>query len=174
MERCDSVRKILKIIDQISEGTARVAIWGLCIVTGIVVFEVVTRRVFHSPHVWTYEIITLFYGAHFMLLAAYTLLQKGHVAIDIIYNRLQPKTKVILDILTYLIFFFPFLIALFYVSSSLAASSWATNEKTLTARLPIVLPTMKTIIPITAALLLMQGISIFCRKIYFLKTGKDL
>lgn len=108
-----------------------------------------------------------------MLLAAYTLLKQGHVAIDIVYNRLRPKTKVILDILTYLIFFFPFLIALFYVGSSLAASSWATNEKTLTARLPIVLPVMKTITPITALLLLMQGFSIFYRKIYYLKMGKD-
>lgn len=164
---------ILKIIDKISEGTAHVAMWAICLVVGIVVFEVVTRRIFHSPHVWTYEIITLFYGAHFMLLAAYTLLKKGHVAIDIIYNRLQPKTKTILDIITYLIFFFPFLIALFYVSSSLAASAWATNEKTLTARLPIVLPIMKTITPITAALLLMQGISIFSQKIYFLRIGKE-
>lgn len=167
------MHNVLKFIDNISEWTARVAMWGLCIVTAIVVFEVVTRRVFHSPHVWTYEIITLFYGAHFMLLAAYTLLKKGHVAIDIVYNRLQPKTKTILDILTYLIFFFPFLIALFYVSSSLAVSSWATSEKTLTARLPIILPTLKTITPITAILLLMQGISIFYRKIYFLKTGKE-
>lgn len=167
------MRNILKIIDKISERTARVAMWGLCVVTGIVVFEVITRRVFHSPHVWTYEIITFFYGAHFMLLAAYTLLKKGHVAIDIVYNRLQPRTKVIFDILTYLIFFFPFLIALFYVSASLAASSWATNEKTLTARLPFVLPAMKTITPITAILLLMQGFSIFYGKIYTLKTGKE-
>lgn len=167
------MRSLLNIIDRISEGTARVAMWCLCIVTGIVVFEVLTRRVFHSPHVWTYEIITLFYGAHFMLLAAYTLLKRGHVAIDIVYNRFPPKTKVLIDIFTYLIFFFPFLIALFYVSSSLAVSSWATNEKTLTARLPFVLPTMKTITPITAILLLMQGFSIFYRRIYLLKTGKD-
>jgi TRAP-type mannitol/chloroaromatic compound transport system permease small subunit len=168
------VRNLVKVIDKISEGTALVAMWGLCIVTAIVVFEVVTRRVFHSPHIWTYEIITLFYGAHFMLLAAYTLLKHGHVSIDIIYNRLQPKTRAILDIVTYLIFFFPFLITLFFVGTSLAASSWATNEKTLTARLPFVLPTMKTITPITAILLIIQGFSIFYRRLYFLIYGKEL
>jgi len=167
------VRSLLKVIDKISEGTALVAMWGLCIVTAIVVFEVVTRRVFHSPHVWTYEIITLFYGAHFMLLAAYTLLKRGHVCIDIIYNRLQPKTRAVLDIITYLIFFFPFLIALSYVGTSLAISSWATNEKTLTARLPFVLPTMKTITPITAILLIIQGFSIFYRRLYFSIYGKE-
>jgi TRAP-type mannitol/chloroaromatic compound transport system permease small subunit len=167
------VRRLLKTFDRISEWAARVAMWGLCIVTGIVVYEVVTRRVFHSPHVWTYEIITLFYGAHFMLLAAYTLLKQGHVAIDILYNRLRPKTQAILDIVTYLIFFFPFLFVLFKVGASLATASWATSEKTLTARLPIVLPAMKTVTPVTAALLLLQGFSLFYRRLYFLIKGED-
>lgn len=167
------MRRLLRIFEQISEWTARVAMWGLCIVTGIVVYEVVTRRVFHSPHIWTYEIITLFYGAHFMLLAAYTLLKHGHVAIDIIYNRLQPKTQAILDIITYLIFFFPFLIVLFYVGTSLATASWATSEKTLTARLPVVLPAMKTVTPVTAGLLLIQGFSIFYRRFYYLIKGEE-
>ena len=167
------MRRLLKTFDRISEWAARVAMWGLCIVTGIVVYEVVTRRVFHSHHVWTYEIITLFYGAHFMLLAAYTLLKHGHVAIDILYNRLRPKTQAILDIVTYLIFFFPFLIVLFKVGASLAAASWATSERTLTARLPIVLPAMKTVTPVTAALLLIQGFSLFYRRLYFLVKGED-
>jgi TRAP-type mannitol/chloroaromatic compound transport system permease small subunit len=167
------VRRLLKIFDRISEISAKIAMWGLCIVTGIVIYEVLTRRVFHSPHVWTYEIITFFYGAHFMLLAAYTLLKHGHVAIDIIYNRLQPRTQAILDLITYLIFFFPFLIVLFYVGASLAAASWATSEKTLTARLPVVLPAMKTVTPVTAALLLIQGFSLFYRRLYFLVRGEN-
>jgi len=164
---------IIKTIDKISEMVAKIAMWALCVVTGIVVYEVVTRRVFHSPHVWTYEIITFFYGAHFMLLAAYTLLKRGHVAIDIVYNRLQPKTQAILDIITYLIFFFPFLIILFYVGQSLAVASWTTGEKTLTARLPLVLPAMKTVTPVTAGLLLLQGFSLFYRRFYFLIKGED-
>ena len=167
------MRGLIKFINGISEWVAKVAMWALCIVTGIVVFEVITRRVFHHPHVWTYEIITFFYGAHFMLLAAYALLKKGHVAIDILYNKLQPKTQAILDVISYIIFFFPFLIVLFKVGASLAAASWATGETTLTARLPIVLPAMKTITPVTAALLLMQGFAIFYQRIYFLVKGEE-
>ncbi|MEW5909610.1 MAG: TRAP transporter small permease subunit, partial [Thermodesulfobacteriota bacterium] len=104
---------IIRFINGISEWTAKIAMWALCIVTMIVVLEVLTRRVFHSPHVWTYEIITFFYGAHFMLLSAYALLKKGHVAIDILYNNLKPKTQAVLDVVSYVIFFFPFMIVLF-------------------------------------------------------------
>lgn len=148
--------------------------WAIVVVVGIIVYEVFTRRVFGSPHVWTYEIITFFYGFHFMILAAYTLLHKSHVAIDIIYVRFSPKKQAVLDLVTYLLFFFPFVIILLMVGFDNAVASWATGEKTLTARLPLVLPGMKTVTPVTALLLLLQGFSIFYRRLYFLKKGKVL
>ena len=167
------IKSFIKYLDNISEWTGRIAIWALCIITGIVVYEVITRRFFHSPHVWTYEIITLFYGFHFMILAAYTLLHHGHVSIDIIYNRLSPKRRAVLDIITYLIFFFPFVVIIFKVGLISATASWANHETTLTARLPIVMPAMKTVTPVTAFLLLIQGFSIFYRRLFFLAKGKE-
>ncbi len=168
------MRSLLRIIDTISEWTGRVAVWALCVVCGIVVYEVVTRRVFHSPHVWTYEVITLFYGFHFMILASFTLLHHAHVAIDIVYLRFSPKKRAILDVVTYLIFFFPFVIILLKGGLSLAAASWATHERTLTARLPLVMPLMKTTIGATAVLLLLQGFSNFYRRLFFLIKGEEL
>ncbi|MBM4330405.1 MAG: TRAP transporter small permease subunit [Deltaproteobacteria bacterium] len=169
-----AIRTLINIIDTISEWTGRFAVWALVVVVGIIVYEVITRRVFGSPHVWTYEIITFFYGFHFMILAAYTLLHKGHVAIDIIYIRFSPKKQAVLDLVTYLFFFFPFVIILLYVGFDNAVASWATGEKTLTARLPLVLPGMKTVTPIAALLLLLQGFSIFYRRLFFLTKGREL
>lgn len=167
------MRGFIRFLDGISEWVAKVAMWALCVVTAIVVYEVVTRRVFHQPHVWTYEIISIFYAAHFMLLAPYALLKKAHVSIDILYQNLSPKTQAILDVISYIIFFFPFLIVLLNVGWSLAAASWATGETTLTARLPVIMPLLKTVTPVTALLLLIQGFSIFYRRIYFLAKGKE-
>jgi len=167
------LRTLIRFIDGISEWVAKIAMWSLCIVTGIVVFEVVTRRLFHQPHVWTYEIITFFYGAHFMLLSAYALKKKAHVAIDILYNGLTPKTQAVLDVISYTIFFFPFLFVLLKVGASLASASWATGETTLTARLPIILPALKTVTPVTAAILIIEGFAMFYRRIYFLVKGEE-
>ncbi len=169
-----AIRTFIKIIDHISEWTGRIAVWGVCIVTAIIVYEVATRRFFGSPHVWTYEIITLFYGFHFMILASFTLLHRAHVSIDILYNRLHPKKRAVLDVVTYLFFFFPFVIILLKVGFENALASWATGEKTLTARLPLVMPLMKTVTPLTALLLLLQGFSIFYKRVYLSVKGKEL
>lgn len=168
------MRTFLKIIDGVSEWTGKVAMWSILIVMAIVVYEVFTRRLFHSPHVWTYEIVTLFYGIHFMILAAYTLLLRGHVAIDIVYNRFTHKTQAVIDLVTYLAFFFPFVLVLIWLGTGNAVASWATSEKTLTARLPLVLPLMKTVTPVTALLLLLQGFAFFYRKIFFMIKGEEI
>jgi len=166
------MRGLLKIFDRISEWSGKIAMWAILVVTGIVVYEVFTRRVLGSPHVWTYEIVTLFYGLHFMILAAYTLLLKGHVAIDIVYIRFSPKTQALVDIVTYLVFFFPFILILLWLGTDNSWASWATSEKTATARLPLVIPIMKTVTPVTALLLLLQGFAFFYRRIFFLIKGE--
>lgn len=76
--------------------------------------------------------------------------------------------------ITYLVFFFPFLYFLFQAGYDSASASWATQEVTLTARLPIVMPAMKTITPVTALLILLQGLSTFIRSLFFVATGKEL
>ncbi len=109
-----------------------------------------------------------------MMLAAYTLLHRGHVSIDILYNRLPPKKQAILDIFCYLCFYFSFIVVLFWVGMTNAITSWITREATLTARLPFVMPAMKTITPVTAFLLFIQGFSIFYKRIFFLIKGHHL
>lgn len=143
-------------------------------VMGIIIYEVVSRRVFHSPHIWTYEIITFFYAVHFMILAAYTLVRRAHVSIDIFYLRMSPKGQAIIDVVTYLVFFFPFLILFFKAGMESSAASWATAERTITARLPIVMPAMKTITPVACVLLLLQGLANFLRSLLFLVTKEKL
>lgn len=129
---------------------------------------------FNQPHIWTYEITTFFYAIGFMILVAYTLLHRGHVSIDLFYRRLSLRKQAIVTVVTYLVFFFPFVLILTKVGIELATASWVTKEVTTTARLPIVMPAMKTIIPIAAMLLLLQGMSEFVRNLFFLVKGRDL
>jgi len=168
------VRRFVKILDSISERTGRIFIWVISVVLVIMVYEVISRRVLHDPHVWTFEIITLFSAIHFMVLAAYALRHGAHVSIDIIYLRFSPKGRAVLDIISYLLFFFPFAFILFKVGFDSASSSWATGETTLTAHLPLVLPIMKTIVPVAALLLLIQGLSNLVRSVFFIARGEEL
>jgi TRAP-type mannitol/chloroaromatic compound transport system permease small subunit len=100
-----------------------------------------------------------------MVLAAYTLLYRGHVAIDLVVIRLSPKTQLILSMMNYLVFFFPFILVILYVGLDSAVDSWKFWEKT-SIGLPLIYPIMKTLTPVTALLLLIQGLSEFTKMLF--------
>ncbi len=152
------IRDFTKVCDGVSERTGWAVSWLIWIAMGLCVYEIFTRRFFDSPHKWTYELTNIFYGTNFMLLAAYTLLHKGHVAVDILYVRFSRKTQITLDVINYLVFFFPFIMVLLYVGADSAISSWAVYERT-SIGLPLIYPILKTVTPLAALLLLIQGLS---------------
>lgn len=167
------MREFTKICDRVSEWTGRGAAWLIWIVMGLCVYEIFTRRFFDSPHKWTYEVTNIFYGTHFMILAAYTLLYHGHVSVDILYVRFSRKTQSILDIINYLVFFFPFVLVLLYVGMDSAISSWAYHERT-SIGLPFIYPILKTVTPATAFLLLIQGLSELAKMLFPAAKGEGI
>jgi TRAP-type mannitol/chloroaromatic compound transport system permease small subunit len=167
------LKPILKGMDSISEWSGRIFIWLIIPLTIVVVFEVISRRIFNAPHIWATEVTNYLYGPHFMLVAAYTLLYRSHVSIDIIYAKFSPRTRGILDIITHLIFFFPFCTIVFLQGILFAQTSWSIGETSESAALTIV-PLVKTVIPVTSALLLIQGLANFIRSIMLVARGKDI
>lgn len=167
------LKTFLNGIDKISEWSGRIFIWLIIPLTLVVAFEVISRRVFDVPHIWAPEVTDYIYGPHFMLVAAYTLLYKAHVSIDIIYLRFSARVRGILDVFTHLVFFFPFCIIIFYQGIIFAQTSWVQHETSGSAALPVV-PHIKTVIPITFALILIQGLANFIRSILLVIRGKEI
>jgi len=167
------VNTLLRGLDRISEWSGRIFVWLVIPLTVIVVFEVISRRFFQSPHIWATEVIDYIYGPHFMLVAAYTLLYKGHVAIDIIYQRFSPRTRGILDFITYSVFFFPFAFIVVYQGAIYAYTSWSIGETSESAALRI-LPLIKTMIPVSFVLLLLQGLATYIRAILQAVKGEEV
>ena len=163
----------LKGFDWLSEWSGRIFVWLIIPLAVVVVYEVVSRRFFNAPNIWATEVTNYIYGPHFMLVAAYTLLHQSHVSIDIIYGRFSPRTRGILDILTHLIFFFPFCIIVFAEGIVFAQTSWSIGETSDSAALRVV-PLIKTVIPITFGLLLLQGLANFVRSIMLAVRGKEI
>jgi TRAP-type mannitol/chloroaromatic compound transport system permease small subunit len=167
------IKTFLNGVDQIGEWTGRIFMWLIVPLTVLVVFEVISRRFFEAPHIWTTEVTDFIYGPHFMLVAAYTLLYKAHVRIDVIYERFSPRTRGILDIITYMIFFFPFCIVVLYQGIIFASTSWSIGETSESAALRI-LPLVKTVIPVSIGLLLIQGLATYIRAITQAIKGEEI
>jgi TRAP-type mannitol/chloroaromatic compound transport system permease small subunit len=160
-------------MDSLIEWTGRIFVWLIIPLTIVVVYEVISRRVFNAPNIWATEVTNYLYGPHFMLAAAYTLLYRSHVSIDIIYGKFSPRTRGIMDIITHLVFYFPFCTIVFIQGILFAQTSWSIHETSESAALTIV-PLIKTVIPITFALLLIQGLSNFIRSIMLVAKGKEI
>ena len=161
-----------KKIDAFSRWTGIVCSYLMIPLTLLVVYEVVTR-LFDRPTVWTFEMSNFFYGAHFMLVAAYGLLYKSHVTVDLFSGRLSKKTQAILSLICYLFMYFPFIAVWIYFGVSYSANSWQMWEKSWSIWGPPLYP-IKTVIPIAAAMLLLQGISEVIKTVNVLVEGKGV
>jgi TRAP-type mannitol/chloroaromatic compound transport system permease small subunit len=162
--------RIVRAIDAVSTATGWLAGWLIIPMTFAVAFEVVARYAFHAPTKWTYEVTYMTYGAQFMLAAAYTLLKGGHIRTDVFYERWSAKTRATIDALCYVIFFFPGLLFILYAGAVEALFAWEISERTglRIGSVPFPMYLLKAVIPLTAALLLLQGLSelIRCGRVF--------
>ena len=167
------LKNFLQGMDSVSEWSGRIFIWLIIPLTGVVVFEVISRRFFNVPHIWATEVTDYIYGPHFMLVAAYTFLYRGHVRVEVIYELFSPRVRAIMDCFTYLVFFFPFLIIVFMNGILFAYTSWSIHETSESAALSI-LPLVKTVIPVAFLLILIQGLANFIRHLVFVVKRKEI
>jgi TRAP-type mannitol/chloroaromatic compound transport system permease small subunit len=93
-----------------------------------------------------------------MLAAAWTLQIGGHVRVDVFYGPAKPRTRAVIDLIGALVFLMPFSVVLALLSIPYAARSWAILEHSReTSGLPFTY-LLKTLIPVFAFLIGLQGI----------------
>ncbi|MCK9230628.1 MAG: TRAP transporter small permease subunit [Syntrophales bacterium] len=163
---------ISRRIDTFSKWSGVIFSYLLIPLVLLVVFEVITRQ-FNRPTIWTFESVSFLYGAHFMLVAAYGLLTKSHVCIDLVSSRFSVKINAIFSLICYVLLFFPFIIVFTYYGIDYSYFSWLYLETSWSAWGPP-LYYIKTVIPITAVMLLVQGISEVIKNIGILTGVKEV
>ena len=166
-----AVMNIIKKIDLLNDWIGRVVSFSIVLLILLAVMEVVQRRIFNSPTIWSFEVTTQIFGFYFMIIAGCGLFYGSHVAIDVFTHYLSPRAKAILDIVSYFIFFFPFTVVCAWQGYLFAAKSWSIKETSMSVFGPAIYP-IKTVIVIAFVLLIIQGIAEVAKKIVFLKGGK--
>lgn len=129
--------------------------WLIVPMTVAVAYEVVARYVFDAPTRWASGLTYMLYGSQFMLAAAFTLLKGGHIRTDVFYERWAPATRARIDAASYALFFFPGMLFVLYAGWVEARQSWVIGERA--GAWPLY--PFKAVIPLTAALLILQGLS---------------
>jgi TRAP-type mannitol/chloroaromatic compound transport system permease small subunit len=168
-----TIRVIVRYFDAISEWSGRIFSWFIVAIILLSLFEVFTRRLLGKPTIWTHEIIAYCFCGAVLLPIGYTLKHRAHANVDILYEKFSPKTKTILDLITYTVFLGIFAFVLLYEGIEFAAASWAIMERTPSAFNFYIFPA-KTMLPLGVSFLALQMISDVIRKIVFLVKGEFL
>jgi TRAP-type mannitol/chloroaromatic compound transport system permease small subunit len=146
-------------IDRLIAAIGRAVMW-LCLFLVLIQFTVVLMRyAFGIGSIWLSESIIYAHAALFLLAAAWTLQQNGHVRVDVFYSKASARGKAIIDLLGALLLLLPFMAVIIIFALPYAARSWSILERSReTSGLPFVY-LLKTLIPMFALLMGLQGIS---------------
>jgi TRAP-type mannitol/chloroaromatic compound transport system permease small subunit len=165
------MQKLLLSVDKVSTWVGHLFSFFIVALTLHVTWEVFRRYVLESPRAWAFDGMIMMYGTLFMMAGAYTLARNGHVRGDVLYGFFRPRTQATIDLVLYIVFFLPGVIALTYAGYFYAADSWAIRETSnITYEGPPYYP-FKTVIPVAGALLFAQGIVEIIRCVICLKQG---
>jgi TRAP-type mannitol/chloroaromatic compound transport system permease small subunit len=165
------MQNLLFFIDRVSSWIGQVFSWLIVALTFLISWEVFARYALNRPNPWAFDLMIMMYGAAFMMAGAYTLAKNGHVRGDVLYSFFPPRLQAGLDLLLYVVFFIPGVVALVWAGYTYAAESLAINEhSTLTANGPPLYP-FKMVIPVSGALLLLQGLVEIVRCVLCLRDG---
>jgi TRAP-type mannitol/chloroaromatic compound transport system permease small subunit len=164
--------KIINWIDHISEWCGKLFAWAVVILTIVVCYEVFMRYVMRAPTRWAYDVGVMLYGALFFMAGAYALARNAHVRADVIYRFLKPRTQASIDLVLFLVFFFPAAFFFIYSGYTYAERSWRMGETSSASPFGIPVYHFKTLIPIAGAFLFLQGLAELARCVICIRDGK--
>ena len=153
------LEKLADRIDRLSTAIGRAVAWCLVFMVLAEFTLVLMRYVLGVGSIWLQESVLYAHAALFMLAAAWTLSADGHVRVDILYADAAPRTKALVDFFGALLLLLPFALALLFLSWGYAGRAWRILEGSReTSGLPAVF-LLKTLIPLFAGLLALQGLA---------------
>lgn len=165
------LKGISKVIDLINDKVGIICSYISAPLMLLIVYEVVSRKIGH-PTIWGYETIVGVYGWLILMTAAYGLLHDSIVKVDILSGNWSEKTQHIVGLITYIIFFVPYVCYVFPAIWSTFYVDFAAQTRTWSSWAPLIWP-LKLCMPIGWGLLLLQGVSEMIKHVVYLIGPKD-
>ena len=169
-----SAQLAISRLDSISEFTGKAVSWLYIPMVAALVFEVVMRYCFHAPTIWSMDVAVTLYAINFMISSPYCLQSGGHIRMDFFYSGWGVRRKATMDLIMYILFYFPVHIVFLYVGFEFFWESFTTGERSIMSPwMPLLWP-MKIAFPISLSIMLTQGVSEVIKCWFRRKTGENL
>ncbi len=165
------IQRLIYTIDQLSKTIGHAFAWCIIILTFGTCYEVFVRYVLDDPTSWAFDMSYLMYGAIFYMAGAYTLSRGGHVRADMFYRLCSDRTQAGLELLLYVVFFFPGILALVIAGGDYGVEAIRLREVSVNSPAGVPIWPLKAMIPFGAGLMALQGLAEVLRCVLCLRTG---
>jgi TRAP-type mannitol/chloroaromatic compound transport system permease small subunit len=155
----DRLVGVARIAERVVVGLGVAVSWlGLAMVLTTATV-VILRKFFDTGFIWMQESVTWMHAAVFMLAAGYTLAMEEHVRVDIFYRRMSPGRRLLVDTLGTLFLLVPTCLLIIIYGWHYVTVSWAIGEGSPEAGGLPGLFLLKSLILLTPALLVVEGLA---------------
>lgn len=161
----------IRFADRLSAWFGKTFGWLIILMTFGMAYEVLVRYAFNAPTPWALDLSFIMYGTIFMMGGAYTLSRNGHVRGDFVYRTWRPQTQALVDLVLYVLFFFPGILALVFTGFKYAGRSWGYGEVSVNSPAGIPIYQFKSVIVVAGILLIIQGMAQVFRCILCMREG---
>ena len=157
------VENYIRFVERLNKMIGKASSYLIFVFMSLMVYEVIARYFFESPTIWVHEVCGFLFAAYVALTGGWVLLEKGHVAVDIIYQYFPEKGKDLADIAVCIIALFMFGV-LFWQGGKFAWHAFITDQHSHTLFRPVLWP-VKAMLPLGALLFILQILADLARSI---------
>ena len=170
----DPALRVTRVIDRFTELSIYVVMLLLAPLIVANALEIILRYAFDSPTTWALDVTVMSNGSLFMLGAAYALLKGAHVRTDLFWEKFSDRTKGIIDSVSYGLLFLPVMAVIFFISVDALQRTYEIGERSNLGLWQPVLWPFRAVVPLSALLLFVQGISELIKSLWAVSTGNLL
>jgi TRAP-type mannitol/chloroaromatic compound transport system permease small subunit len=164
---------VIRAIDRFTDATGRLIALSQVLLMAIITYEVCARYFFNAPTAWAFESSAFTNGASFMLACGYALYKGAHVRTDIFWDKFSQRRKGVIDLVSYLVLFFPTMIFLMWVGIDGTLHSFNTGERSQESVWRAIMWPFRAAIPLAALLFMIQGVSESLKCVYQIRFGRE-
>jgi TRAP-type mannitol/chloroaromatic compound transport system permease small subunit len=164
---------VIRAIDGFTDATGTLVSFAMLYILVALACEAFSRYVLGVATNWAPETTVMANGAAFMLGCGYALLKRAHVRTDLFWNRYSGRKQGAIDLVSYLLLFFPAMLALVWIGVGDVWYSFRIGEVSTLTPLGAVMWPFRAALPLAAALLFVQGVSETLKSWYAVRSGRE-
>jgi TRAP-type mannitol/chloroaromatic compound transport system permease small subunit len=158
-----AVKVFVHSVDAVNKVVGKFSMYLVFLMIGILLYEPIARNLFDQSCIWAVEMAQFTMAAYYLLGGGYSMILRGHVRMDLLYDRWSDRTKAKVDAVTGLFLIF-YLVFLLYGSYSSIEYAVMYGQKNRSAWAPYMAP-IKIVMGVGVLLMLLQSIATFFKDI---------